>query len=34
MNDNGDIPVISIDEQNIEEEIAFIKIDTEGFEKM
>lgn len=33
MNDNGDIPVISIDEQNIEEEIAFIKIDTEGFEK-
>ena len=29
---NGDIPIISIDELNIDEKINFIKIDVEGFE--
>ena len=29
---NGDIPIVSIDELNIEEKINFIKIDVEGFE--
>lgn len=29
---NGDIPIVSIDELNIDEKINFIKIDVEGFE--
>lgn len=31
--DNGDIELIAIDELDIKDKIAFIKIDTEGFEK-
>lgn len=32
LNDNGNIPIIAIDELNIDSKIDFVKIDTEGFE--